>query len=274
MKVLALNALLFAALLGQAQDALAVSGGKMALPGQFPYQVLIRPINAVSGLVNKDVSCSGALIDLQWVLTSASCLGTSAAGIYQVTLGAFDLTLDEDEETRMIYDLVTAAYPHEGYNAETGENDIALLDLGWAATKDDFIAPIRLPAKKDAKKSFWLWNGAVSGWGSVCPDDKTQGNWVLRWFDSRVQTNLWCRLRDGASQVHDTSICVSSFWKKGTCIGDSGNPLAITEWDDVPTLVGVASSSTASCASNKPAVFTRVTSYLDWISDKTGIQLR
>lgn len=54
--------------------------------------------------------------------------------------------------------------------------------------------------------------------------------------------------------------------------GDSGDPLVYFESDGVYTQVGIASFvASGGCQQGLPAGFTRVTSYLDWISSNTGI---
>jgi len=49
--------------------------------------------------------------------------------------------------------------------------------------------------------------------------------------------------------------------------------MIIKEADDEPTLVGVTSFS-AGCGWSFPMVYTRITSYLDWIITMTGIPER
>ena len=54
--------------------------------------------------------------------------------------------------------------------------------------------------------------------------------------------------------------------------GDSGGPLVFREDDGRYTEVGIVSFGHKSgCENGYPAVFTRVTSYLDWIQTNTGI---
>ena len=54
--------------------------------------------------------------------------------------------------------------------------------------------------------------------------------------------------------------------------GDSGGPLVYRESDGVYTQVGIVSfGAAAGCELGYPAAFTRVTSYLNWISSKTGL---
>jgi secreted trypsin-like serine protease len=54
--------------------------------------------------------------------------------------------------------------------------------------------------------------------------------------------------------------------------GDSGGAFGYLESDGLYTEVGIVSfGSSAGCTLGYPAVFTRVTSYLDWIESNTGI---
>ena len=54
--------------------------------------------------------------------------------------------------------------------------------------------------------------------------------------------------------------------------GDSGGPLVFREDDGNYTEVGIVSFGHPSgCENGYPAVFTRVTSYLDWIQTNSGI---
>jgi secreted trypsin-like serine protease len=55
--------------------------------------------------------------------------------------------------------------------------------------------------------------------------------------------------------------------------GDSGGPLVLLESDGAYTEVGVVSfGSDDGCTQGYPVGFTRVTSYLDWISSNTGLR--
>ena len=55
--------------------------------------------------------------------------------------------------------------------------------------------------------------------------------------------------------------------------GDSGGPLVYQESDGIYTEVGIVSfGSSAGCTLGYPAAFTRVTSYLSWITSITGVR--
>jgi secreted trypsin-like serine protease len=56
--------------------------------------------------------------------------------------------------------------------------------------------------------------------------------------------------------------------------GDSGGPLVYQQTDGAFTQVGIVSfGSAAGCQLGYPAAFTRVTSYLSWISSNTAIRI-
>jgi secreted trypsin-like serine protease len=55
--------------------------------------------------------------------------------------------------------------------------------------------------------------------------------------------------------------------------GDSGGPLVYQESDGIYTEVGIVSfGSSAGCQRGYPVGFTRVTSFLSWISSNTGVR--
>jgi len=58
-----------------------------------------------------------------------------------------------------------------------------------------------------------------------------------------------------------------------TLQGDSGGPLVYLESDGIYTEVGIVSfGSSAGCTQGYPVGFTRITSYLSWISSNTGVR--
>lgn len=75
--------------------------------------------------------------------------------------------------------------------------------------------------------------------------------------------------------IQPSNICTNGANRKSTCNGDSGGPLVIKEQDGTKTVIGLTSfGSSFGCEKGWPAVFTRVSSYLDWISQRTGVKIR
>lgn len=64
--------------------------------------------------------------------------------------------------------------------------------------------------------------------------------------------------------VGSTNICIKTTGGISTCNGDSGGPLVLADGSN--TLIGATSFGIAfGCERGWPGVFTRITSYLDWI---------
>lgn len=68
-----------------------------------------------------------------------------------------------------------------------------------------------------------------------------------------------------AERIYNTTICTMAREKVGACTGDSGGPLVQHK-----KLVGVISWGVP-CALGVPDQHSRISSYLDWIKQHTGV---
>ncbi|KAJ8301167.1 hypothetical protein KUTeg_020154 [Tegillarca granosa] len=108
--------------------------------------------------------------------------------------------------------------------------------------------------------------------------------WVTGWGDTKANENDYM-LREVKGHVISSSKC-SAFWKSeldenmlcfgdgthGPCMGDSGSPLSC-QYKGRFYLVGIVSWGTEECnRQGYPSVFTRVTSFQDWIERKISSQ--
>ncbi|NWY60534.1 DDN1 protein, partial [Chionis minor] len=94
----------------------SVIGGQEAKPHSRPYMVFIRFRN--SGY------CGGALLHKRWVLTAAHCLTPGTGPVGKVEVGLHRLS--ERRGAKQTFP-IRAACPHPGYNKDTMENDLLLL---------------------------------------------------------------------------------------------------------------------------------------------------
>lgn len=98
----------------------------------------------------------------------------------------------------------------------------------------------------------------VSGWGRVetggARPDILQYIWLKSITFQTCQTH-W------SSLVGEDEICTLTRAGEGVCHGDSGSPLVADGKQ-----IGIVSWGNP-CANGKPDVFTRISSYLDWIED-------
>ncbi|XP_063705675.1 collagenase-like [Culicoides brevitarsis] len=209
--------------------------------------------------------CGGVLISDKYVLSSAHCLRKAPAAT--VVLNATNIHQFEKVVIPVVQILL-----HPKFKKGSYKNDIALLRLQRPVKIDDNIYPIRLPKKSEKKKSYKKSKAVVAGWGrdgtnEIIPATQLMG------VNLTVISNFDCWVKYPA-YIKDTNICTSS--SKGTpCEGDDGGPLFINETDGLPTLIGVTSYQfSLGCTSLWPAVYTRVSYYLDWITENANIAMR
>ncbi|XP_037817079.1 brachyurin-like [Lucilia sericata] len=239
-----------------------ITNGELAKPGQFPYQV---GLSLVFG--NKGAWCGGTLISNRWVLTAAHC--TDGADGVTVYLGATDIKNDNEKGQQRIYSSKSYIVVHADWDASTMSNDISLIKLPVPIEFNDLIQPATLP-KMDGKYSTYVGEMVwASGWGRDS-DAATGVSQFLRYIEVPVMKQSTCKTFYLGS-VTDKMICIKTVDKKSTCNGDSGGPLVYKD-GDVNYVIGATSFGILlGCEKGWPGVFTRVTSYLDWIEEISGV---
>ncbi|KAK9892315.1 hypothetical protein WA026_019119 [Henosepilachna vigintioctopunctata] len=152
---------------------------------------------------------------------------------------------------------------HPQFEPTTQQNDIALVKTVKAITFSMYVGPICLPFRYTSIDLTGLPVIAL-GWGS--DDFSSPRSQVLQEVTIDVISNAQCSNTE--KYVRDSNICTFTS-NKDTCQGDSGGPLA---WMATSTrrlqLVGVVSYGLG-CATARPSVNARVTSYLSWIISQT-----
>lgn len=104
-------------------------------------------------------------------------------------------------------------------------------------------------------------NVVLSGWGYITyPSDVIPDK--LQFIELKTIDNDKCSEALNPLKVEDTNICTFTKIGEGACKGDSGGPL-VYEYQ----LAGIVSWGNP-CATGVPDVFTRVSSYYDWIIDQ------
>lgn len=146
--------------------------------------------------------------------------------------------------------------------------DIALLKLEKSVNFTENIQPINLP-----RKSKFLTNSTlfVAGFGNT--KNASQSMLYLRYVKMKQITNDECGSYWGW-KITDTLLCGlgKNNFNHTTCIGDSGSGI-IEKNGNSSTLLGIVSYGPPGCL-GKPKVFTRVTSYLNFIRSVTKIDIQ
>ncbi|XP_046820253.1 chymotrypsin-2-like [Vespa crabro] len=221
-----------------------IVGGSAAEEGQFPHQASLR--------IKKKHFCGGSILNKRWILTAAHCLAGLDASRIAIVLGTNTL----DKGGNLYQANMTIA--HEEYNPRKIKNDIGLIKVDKDIEFTDKIKPINLPTENYKKIDSYV---TLSGWGRTSYPGNSPNE--LQHIKLKVIDQKKCATMViiAGIPVSDTNICTLNQYGEGACHGDSGGPLI-----DGDEQVGVVSWGIP-CAKNRPDVFTRVFSYLDWIKN-------
>ncbi|EDW35636.1 GL17114 [Drosophila persimilis] len=228
-----------------------ITNGYPAYEGKVPYIVGLS--------FNDNYWCGGSIIGHNWILTAAHC--TREANHVLIYYGAS--FRHEAQFTHWVSrdDMIS----HPDFNDHLN-NDIGLIRTPHV----DFwslVNRVELPSYNDRYNSFAGWWAVASGWGHTS-NDSGMSNY-LNCVDVQLMDNNDCRNVYGDSYITDNTICIQTHGAQSTCNGDSGGPLVLHEGNRI---VGITSfGHWNGCTAGEPAGFTRVTGYLDWIRDHTGI---
>lgn len=240
-----------------------IINGTPAPEGFLPFQVSLFRID-------KGHFCGGTLLNDTWVLTAAHCVSWMPSKDQnplephtRVLAGTNNLLVAGQALN------VVRIISHPGYDGDTHQNDIALLELSpesRARLNQDTraLSPfgLTLAQSKNLGKSRTNPDMAlVSGYGTTETGDlSTQ----LLYANVPVVSNATCNQPESYNgTIADTMICAGTS-ENDSCQGDSGGPLVMGEpgkW----TLIGVVSFGEGCAVANKFGVYTRVASYTDWI---------
>ncbi|XP_068142887.1 brachyurin-like [Drosophila tropicalis] len=239
-----------------------ITNGVIAERNQFPYQVgLMLYVNGGAAW------CGGTLISNRWVVTAAHCTDSLTTGV-DVYLGAWDRTDKKEDGQQVIFVETKNVIVHENWIAETITNDISLIKLPVPIQFNEHIQPANLPVKSNSYETYNGQSAIASGWGKIS-DSASGATDLLRWAEVPIISNTGCTPWY-FGMIGSTNICIKTTGGTSTCNGDSGGPLVLNDGSN--TLIGATSFGIAlGCEVGWPGVFTRITSYLDWIEEKTSV---
>ncbi|GFY69795.1 serine protease filzig [Trichonephila inaurata madagascariensis] len=238
-----------------------IVGGKNTYFGKWPWQALVKEATWL-GLFVKN-KCGGVLITSKYVLTAAHCQPGFLASLL-VVLGTHDLAETFDNKASVIRN-VKRMVVHRHYNAQTFENDLALLEMESSVEFLPYVVPICLPHRNEdftGKMAF------VTGWGKLTHGGDVPN--ILQEVQVPIVSNGDCQ-RMFYHAGHDKAIrsnFVCAGYSNGgqdSCEGDSGGPLMVQREDKRWVLVGTVSHGIGCADPNLPGVYMRMSSYRPWI---------
>ncbi|AMC33971.1 trypsin-like serine protease [Janthinobacterium sp. B9-8] len=230
-----------------------IVGGFETSPNSRPYQVAL--------LMNGRQGCGGTLISPDWVLTAAHCLDGASTSSLTVQVGAHSMSRRDGQNIR-----VSQIITHENWRGAQGVRsgwDIAVLKLATPASLS--IQPAKLVTPALESQIAGVGQGVVvSGWGNTRYNGSASD--VLREVSLPVISNQACSSELQFS-LPGSVICGGGAGGVSACNGDSGGPFVASTNGKFYSIGTVSWGNSCSGAT----AFTRTSSYLDWIKQKTGL---
>ncbi|ETE59393.1 Transmembrane protease serine 3, partial [Ophiophagus hannah] len=185
------------------------------------------------------------------------------------------------EESPVNPHLVDKIIYHKNYKPKTMKNDIALIKLATPLALNGLIEPICLPNfGEHFPEGKMCW---ISGWGATEEGGKWKTNYyclgisgdtseTMKHAGVPLISNKVCNRGEVYGGIVASSMLCAGFLKGGidTCQGDSGGPLACKD-TNTWKLVGTTSFGVGCAEENKPGVYSRITSFLDWIHEQMEV---
>lgn len=260
-----------------------IIGGNITRIGEYPWMTLLTYTKPGG---KTGFHCGGALINERYVLTASHCVNGKAIPkdwvLSHVRLGEYDIKTEQDcylddcVGPEAVLDVpIEKHIPHENYDpaSKNQYHDIALLRLSQPVKYNSFIKPICLPTNPQLRSADFVGNSLeVAGWGRT--ETAGQSNVKLKAQVGGVALEPCNKVYEKYSvTLQDTQLCAGGERGIDSCSGDSGGPLMATA--AIPTgpyrlpyfyCAGIVSFGPSPCAQEGwPGVYTKVSSYVDWI---------
>jgi len=239
-----------------------IVGGHNSAEGDWPWMVSVN----AGGFI-----CGGTLIDNKTILTAAHCLFDNSIPMLSsevtVTVGEYNKdSIPATPTSNIIKMSIHNDYQPDNYSSS---NDIALLHL---ANPINHITPIALlDSNTTSKVVAGGYKTTTMGWGSTVGYSPTQQQVasrvtsILQDVELPLQTDEKCAKKLNAKYDKFSMVCAApDEGGKDSCQGDSGGPLIYNHngnWKQI----GIISWGYGCASADYPGVYTRISSYTDWI---------
>ncbi|KAK4881827.1 hypothetical protein RN001_005146 [Aquatica leii] len=245
-----------------------IVGGTKAQPKEFPHMALIGFGESENSKLQWQ--CGGALISEQHILTAAHCLYSRDNGpARRVRLGIININSKNTLQEIGIVSLIK----HPKYEPPSKYNDVGIIKLSQMVQFNAYVRPACLNSNENinARKAIAI------GYGKTSYDSVTGSDDLMKVLLTLVPNND-CQstfstqpekrfIQDG---ILNSMICAGEEGGgKDTCQGDSGGPLQIVLEQPycMYSVIGVTSFGKFCGFPNSPAVYSRVSRFVQWIED-------
>uniref|UniRef100_A0A0K2UG34 Peptidase S1 domain-containing protein n=1 Tax=Lepeophtheirus salmonis TaxID=72036 RepID=A0A0K2UG34_LEPSM len=200
------------------------------------------------------IFCSGAIINLKFIITAAHCLKSRnhSLDLVYVYVGAHNLS-NMDKHSRIYRS--SSVILHEDYNERTFENDIGLVELPVSLLFSPSVQPVCLPRHREVQFNQRI--ATVYGWGDI-QHNRALGSLLPK------GVNLYITQPDEKRSNGSLKRFIAKSEENRVCTLSEGGPLVLKE-NRKFTLVGVTSLASQCEVQNMTGEFARVSQYMGWI---------
>lgn len=239
-----------------------IVGGEEADPEDNLWMAAIIKSKPVSGEVRP--FCGGSLITRRHILTAAHCLEGLAPRDVLVRLGSYDF--DDATASSLSADFAIDQFrvPAQ-YSKKTHMADLAIMRLKTPLTTTDNYRTVCMP---QPRRSYVGTLGTVTGYGSQSQTFRRAAP-KLRQVTVPIWENRKCSVVYKKNMTESFLCAGFEDGGKDACQGDSGGPLVVEGPNERMMVVGVVSHGIGCGSPGYPGVYSRVTSFIDWIEKNT-----
>ncbi|XP_036255589.2 LOW QUALITY PROTEIN: granzyme M-like [Molothrus ater] len=201
--------------------------------------------------------CGAALLHRRWALSAAHCLPKRSWHNGRLLVGLHSWRHHEEDTQSFT---IRAVCPHPGYDRQTMENDLLLLQLDRKVTLSRTRQLIPLASREPAPGA----RCSLAGWGLVDPQGRRLSPTLQEMEVTVMDTRMCNNSRFWHGDIGPTTICFQG-QRRGSAPakGDSGGPLVCGKR---PAVAGVVSFSGKNATDPfKPPVATSTVKHKKWI---------
>ncbi|XP_058169794.1 uncharacterized protein LOC131284953 [Anopheles ziemanni] len=258
-----------------------IIGGNATALDEFPWYALLQYRSKKGTLA---FNCGGSLINSRYVLTAAHCLANKKIDdgetLVSVRLGEHNTATERDcveqESDSLEEDCadppqnfgIEEQIVHPGYdkNGKYQHNDIALIRLDKDAQINNYVQPVCLPTSNFIPTAPNV-NITVVGFGHT---GRQRHSGIKLKAMIPIYPRAECEKKWAKANLIEQQLCAGGIFGIDSCSGDSGGPLMVRRLYWIQE--GVISYGNQCALEDWPGIYTRVSSYIDWIKETIRLE--